>query len=1076
MVTLVSPGVSVTVIDESFYVSAGQGTVPLFFVATAQDKLQQDGVTLAAATAQENANKLLLMTSQRDVLQSFGTPIFREDSGSVLQGDELNEYGLHGLYSYMGIANRAYVIRSDLDLNQMAETTVEPAGDPTHGTYWFDTDDTSYGLFKSNGNPNPGLAWDRIIPVFPTASQITSGVPNPSFGSVGDFAIVTQNTLNMVYEKSTAGIWNRVGTINEDAGGAPNAWIQNYPTTIQSVMAPDGTYDYVADTEGVLADDLEIGDTIIFTIDNGSPLTATITDAGGGEATPTSVAANIDALTGITASVVNGRIIILSTNGGDVVVANGSGTAATALEIEGSYPGVKLAYAPHTSVPNLPANSVWLKTTNPNFGANYNVKIWNAQNRTWDNVQAPLYSDALAAEIGYAGTILPGNLYVQYNTAANGAGALANENFVLSSSILRYGTNAAVMVNGDEANPTLTNGHEILVRTINTDNLPYSTQTYTVTLSGTTAFAFVTSFQNADIPNMEAEIFMVGADSYVRISNTAGYAFELIEEDTILDDLGIEPGIYSNWSLLTYEASDVAPRGSIVDGTLWFNNDFFVDIMVNDGDEWCGLQSAKGQLQLGASAVEVQLTSAMPSFKSDGATPLENGDLWINTDDTENYPVLYRYSTVGGWQLVDTTDQTTPLGIVFSDARASDALGSTTIEDLYVSDYVDPDAPDPRTYPAGMLLWNTRASTNNVKRYDSNALTAFPNSYEVGNSVTFTKATVNSSSNGRWVTASGNRTDGSPYMGRHAQRRMVVNAIASTIVNNEDIRSESVFFNLMAAPGYFEVYDELVTLGIDRKETVFIVTDVPARLPPNGTAIQTWATNANNAPSNGEEGRITRYTYSAQYYPWGLGTNVDGLEVMIPSSTIAMRTYAYNDSVSYLWYPPAGLRRGVVNNATSVGFLNAEQEYTPILLNTGLADVLYLNNINPIRFFPDRGLLVWGDKTLHNAENALDRVNVARLIVYMRYQLDRLAMPFIFELNTRTTRQSFKETVDRFLADLVNQQALIDFATICNESNNTPERIDRNELWCDIAAKPSRSINFVYLPIRILNTGDDFPS
>jgi phage tail sheath protein FI len=155
-----------------------------------------------------------------------------------------------------------------------------------------------------------------------------------------------------------------------------------------------------------------------------------------------------------------------------------------------------------------------------------------------------------------------------------------------------------------------------------------------------------------------------------------------------------------------------------------------------------------------------------------------------------------------------------------------------------------------------------------------------------------------------------------------------------------------------------------------------------------------------------------------------------------------------------------------------VGYLNTEQEYIPLQLTQGQRDVLYENDINPIAFIPGRGLVVYGQKTLSPVESALNRVNVARLVCYLNYQLDNLAKPFLFEPNDQYTRDAVTRTFESFFGDMVSLRAVYDFAVVCDETNNTPTRIDRNELWIDIAIKPTKAIEFIYIPLRILNTGD----
>lgn len=923
MATLVSPGVSVTVTDESFYASAGQGTVPLIFIATRENKLTPDGTTTAVGTLKDQANVLEFVTSQRELLNIFGNPVFEMNNGTVVQGGELNEYGLHAAYQYLGIANRAFVIRADIDLAQLSYNQDAPRGLPSNGTYWFDIVSSSFGVFRANGNATPGLAWDRVDVLLPSFSDIdVSNIPLSSYGVDGDICVVTQTTNNIVFEK-ISGDWFPIGS---------PAWQQERPTVALGTV----TNPVFTSGNSIVIN----GETVTLT---GTSLADIISDING----------NV-VLNGLNISASNNanRLQITNADGTDL---NISGTEALVADIS-SVSGYKLSYSTHVSIPDgTKSGSIWVKTTDPNNGASYAVKRYSSQTGQFAQIAAPLYVNDSAADVAYGTAKEIGSLYVQYNVL----GTLPEP--IASHVIKRW--------------------------------------------DGT------------------------------------------------------------NWSVLSYEASVNAPSTNPDEGTLWISDELKVDIMVNDGDEWKGyvnhfpLTDPNG----------VQITSAMPTEQSDG-TPLVENDLWLDSADVDNYPALYRYSSsTNDWVLIDKTDQTTPFGIVFADARNNEdgtENGSESPSDMVVSDYVDAGTPNPQTYPAGMLLFNTRYGTNNVKVW-------MPDFYSGQDAYTVGTASFPAPSyTARWVSASGNKADGSPYMGRFAQRIMVVRALAEVAANNEDVRSEFRFFNLMSAPGYPELIDELQTLNIDRKETAFIISDTPFRLAPNGTAIQNWANNTAETPSTDELGRTTRYTYSAMYYPQGLATNVDGIEVVVPSSTIALRTYAYNDSVAYPWFPPAGVRRGVVSNASSVGYITDEGEYKPVSLSVGSRDALYVNNINPIAFLPNRGLIVYGDKTLHPSDSALDRVNVARLIVYLRYQLDQIVQPFLFELNVDSTREAAKAIVERFLGDLLSRDALTDFAVQCDLSNNTPERIDRNELWIDVAIAPSKSINFIYIPIRLVRTGD----
>jgi hypothetical protein len=174
MANLVSPGVQVQIIDESFYASSGTGTIPFIMVATQQDKPQPGNpISITPGTVKANADKLYLMTSQRELLQTFGNPKFYTQGGTPQNGNELNEYGLYTAYQYLGIANRAWVMRADVDLGALVPTAIEPSGMPSNGSHWLDISNTSWGMFRSNGNTNSSLAWGAVAPIkIDNASQL----------------------------------------------------------------------------------------------------------------------------------------------------------------------------------------------------------------------------------------------------------------------------------------------------------------------------------------------------------------------------------------------------------------------------------------------------------------------------------------------------------------------------------------------------------------------------------------------------------------------------------------------------------------------------------------------------------------------------------------------------------------------------------------------------------------------------------------------------------------------------------------------------------------------------------------
>jgi hypothetical protein len=163
MATLVSPGVSISVIDQSINVGAGPGTVPLIFIATQQDKSTPDGTEIAPGTTKANAGLVWSITSQRDLVQTFGDPIFYSVSGTSLNGYPLNEFGLLAAYSYLGISNLARVVRADIDTAGLEPTPIQPTSPAKVGSYWLDgsSSGSSWGLFIKS-DEDSGWTWKSV--------------------------------------------------------------------------------------------------------------------------------------------------------------------------------------------------------------------------------------------------------------------------------------------------------------------------------------------------------------------------------------------------------------------------------------------------------------------------------------------------------------------------------------------------------------------------------------------------------------------------------------------------------------------------------------------------------------------------------------------------------------------------------------------------------------------------------------------------------------------------------------------------------------------------------------------------
>jgi hypothetical protein len=157
---LVSPGIQISINDQSQYVSNAVGSVPLVVLATAQDKTYNGAI--ASGTSAANAGKLQSFTSQRDLVTAMGTPTFRLSSaGTPVHAGELNEYGLMTAYSALGLGNQLYAIRADIDLDQLVGTSVRPNNTPADGTFWLDTVNTEWGIYSLNRTDSD---FDHVTP------------------------------------------------------------------------------------------------------------------------------------------------------------------------------------------------------------------------------------------------------------------------------------------------------------------------------------------------------------------------------------------------------------------------------------------------------------------------------------------------------------------------------------------------------------------------------------------------------------------------------------------------------------------------------------------------------------------------------------------------------------------------------------------------------------------------------------------------------------------------------------------------------------------------------------------------
>ena len=1350
MATLSSPGVSVTVIDESFYLPAAPGTVPLLIVASQANKMNSSGTGIAPGTLAANAGTAYLLTSQQDLGNTFGIPYFQTDAeNNPINASEVNEYGLQAAYSFLGVSNRAYVVRADLDTSQLIGTANIPKSPPADGTYWFNIANTNFGIFQWNSAAatvtggqtftNQGSV-ANLIYLTNTSLMTSDGnyAPLSSYGALGDYVLTgdSTGTTTMIrlwfkkYQTSTAaGTWVEVGSPN---------WIGSWPT-ITATAAPSSFSSSL---------------TLII---NGTTVTGATNSA------TLATAINTAAITGVSAAVVNGYLQIYSNgttsgstggNAGGVTISGtltGTASAPGILGlVTGNYLPPTIQMSPHYTVPQFgayqqsgfingyPTGSIWIKTTPVNLGANYFVEKYNAATSSWITQPVSLFPNgqsALATLDPTGGGInLPlGTIYAKYNDSElgttsgltntggyfrnklyirSGVGATTITSNVISNTTFGETTNTAsatgIISNGTAGTagtvftPTgtvtgtftsgmtlsgtgVTSGTTITaintataitgttnasvtitattstsgvcsISTFNTYTLlagmqivitgstsqgisagtyyiigsPTSTSIQlsatkggsaitttvgsvsglTVTLSvlnvtavtGTisagmvlsggsvTAGTYITSFaggsgsagtynlnqgatgspttgtsytvstsqsvasttitgtsytantftftiQESSIgstsltspvtvtfstvgvaltdansfltaftaavtdPNISATLGGTTLAPTITISHLAGGDMRFVDGSGTPLNLMFSLATTTNWyasptgtsnnylaslwsstvSGSAFAAASVtSPTNVPTTGTLWYNDSIEnFDIMVNNGTSWVGyldttaiaMHQAVGG---GTTDPNGPIVSATQPTTQYAGTALANGDIWINTSDLENFPNInvYNYQTKT-WVQINNTDHTSSSGIVFADARWNADGGVTlgdapsSIQTLLTSNFVDFDCPSPALYPKGTLLFNTRRSDFNVKKY----IVDYVNTQNYN--TMYQNTLMTNYWPNRWVSDAPNTTQGVAQLGRFAQRAVVVKALLATIESNQNIRQpDTVIFNLLSCPGYLETASALVDLNTDNGQTAFIIHDAPARLTPDATSLSNWGNNTAGAAEDGEDGLIFTDAYSGVYYPWGYTSDLLGNNIVVPPSHIMLRTIALSDNVSYPWFAPAGVRRGGVTNASSVGYVDGQTgEFITVALNTGQRDTLASIHVNPITYIAGTGLVVYGQYTRQLVASSLDRINVARLVCYLRYQLNKLAKPYIFEPNDTITRTQIKNEVTKLLVELTAERALYDYVVVCDTSNNTPATIDASELYVDIAIEPVKAVEFIYIPLRLENTG-----
>ena len=302
------------------------------------------------------------------------------------------------------------------------------------------------------------------------------------------------------------------------------------------------------------------------------------------------------------------------------------------------------------------------------------------------------------------------------------------------------------------------------------------------------------------------------------------------------------------------------------------------------------------------------------------------------------------------------------------------------------------------------------------------------------------------------------RTGGSKYFGdiSAADTQGLAGAdytdVISVLENNDDY-----IFNIISAPGLIHKLaghttpvDSIISLAETRGDCIAVV-DLVEYAVTGETAVTTQASNLNSS-------------YAATYWPWLQTQSATGKNEWVPASVVIPGVYAFTDNSSAPWFAPAGLVRGGIT-----GVIQAQKRLT-----RNQRDTLYSKKVNPIASFPGQGISVFGQKTLQTKASSLDRVNVRRLLIELKKFIGDQARNLVFEQNTITTRNRFLARVNPFLESVVQRQGLYAYRVVMDDTNNTADVVDRNQLIGQIFIQPAKTAEFIVLDFTIEPTGATF--
>ena len=524
---LTSPGVEVTIIDQSQYLPAATNSVPLVVIATAENKADPAGVAVAPGTTAANAGKLYQVTSQRDLVDLYGTPFFYTTSnGTPIQGYELNEYGLLAAYSVLGATNRCYVLRADIDLTSLVGSTSRPTSPVANNSYWLNTASTDWGIYQFNATTGTFAA--KLPIVISDETDLVDGAPLDTIGNIGDYAVVAvQPTVNTYgsyttnygtyFYKVAGNYWVQLGS---------KGWLADWPTVQGTISNPT----------------LTAGET--FDIDVNGQFTVTVEVPVSPNNNVTGVANYINNLgfAFIKAANVSGKLNIYSID----ATASPDSFYITLTTTDGvlgdlgitaqDYYQPQLYYGTSSQLPLWtssqlephPTGSVWIKVGASGVGLKPYMQQYNSVSASWLTKNVSLAASDWTATYAIdptGGQSIPANtIYAQYGY---------NQQSTLSDVYLwRRIALGATVVTGTNTNPQFTTTATITVQ-VSIPNSNALSSDYSVNIvNGDTASDFIVAWQAANIPYTTVTIASTGA---LQITHTEG-------GEIIMDDISNTAG------------------------------------------------------------------------------------------------------------------------------------------------------------------------------------------------------------------------------------------------------------------------------------------------------------------------------------------------------------------------------------------------------------------------------------------------------------------------------------------------------------------------------------------------------